>query len=163
MKQAGFLAIIGLVSGIAMLLLGCASGGSPDAATEAEKIRQDILGRAVMVNNGDVQPLIDAWCEDGIRMAPKKSPIVGKEALAKATKASFAKWSFSDRVHDVQEVRRPDRLVRARRPVHGDFLGPIHRKKALFGKHLRQARRIPEPRADLHARLPGLLLKFIDL
>ena len=101
MKKTGLLLIVGLVSA----LLGCASGGSTDTATEEERIRQDILGRAVMVNDGDVQPLIDAWCEDGIRMAPNKSPIVGKEALAKATKGSFAKWTFSDRVHDVQEVQ----------------------------------------------------------
>jgi ketosteroid isomerase-like protein len=96
---------IGLVLVALAVLWACVSNAEDYEATQAEIIRQDILNRAVMVNEGNVEGLIAAWCEDGIRMAPNKKPIVGIENLAKATRGSFSKWEFSDRVHDVQEVR----------------------------------------------------------
>ena len=51
MQKVWDVVMVGLVACVAMLLLGCISGGATDAATEEERIRQDILGRAVMVND----------------------------------------------------------------------------------------------------------------
>ena len=132
---------------VAVLLIvglgGYASGAADDREQQAEVIRADIVGRATMVNEGMVQELIDAWAEDGIRMAPNKSPIVGIDSLARATTASFDRFEFRNRVHDVQEVQvfgdwafswgycSDERVPRAggdTRPYYGKYLVILKRQ-----------------------------------
>jgi ketosteroid isomerase-like protein len=94
-----------LSMGAALLVLGCASMEPADVAAQAEIVRQGILDRAAMFNRGEVQGLVDAWDENGVNMPPGQSPTIGKEGLAKVTRAPFERFNFANRVHDVQEVR----------------------------------------------------------
>ena len=95
-----------LLAGIVALLLpGCVSMDPTEAAAQAEIVRQGILDRAAMFNRGEVESLVDSWDENGVNMPQGQSPVIGKDGLAKSTRASFEKTSYANRVHRPQEVQ----------------------------------------------------------
>lgn len=97
-----YVACLLTVCAAAPAVFGCATTEARDAA-EAEKIRADIEGRAVMVNEGNGAGLLAAWDENGTLLAPNMPPISG-EGLTKINKKIFETWDFSNRVHDVKDV-----------------------------------------------------------
>jgi ketosteroid isomerase-like protein len=105
MNKVTCLASVALAVGVALLVPGCATMGSAEVAAQTEIVRQGIVDRAAMFNRGQVQGLVDAWDENGVNMPPGQSPTIGKENLAKVTRAPFERFNFANRVHNVQEVR----------------------------------------------------------
>ena len=105
MRKVTCMAAAILAAGAALLVLGCASMAPAEAAAQAEIVRQGIVDRAAMFNRGEVQGLVDAWDDNGVAMPQGQSPVIGKEALARTTRAPFDKFTFANRVHNVQEVR----------------------------------------------------------
>jgi uncharacterized protein (TIGR02246 family) len=90
---------------VSLLVVACVSTGPTNEAAEMETIAQSFTKRAEMFTKPDVQGLIDFWCDDGINLAQGKAPVTGKEKLAEMMRANFAANVFSNRVHEIKEVR----------------------------------------------------------
>ncbi len=88
-------ATIYLVSGLVLLLAGCAPQERVDVEAVTAAVNTIWGQYSSSLNSGDLDAWLSLWTEDGVAMPPGEPSVIGKDRIRERNKAVLDRFTFS--------------------------------------------------------------------